>query len=39
VNLARFKDATRSLQKFIELDPKNPKVADAKSMLDAVKGM
>ena len=39
VNLARFKDATRELETFLKLDPKNRLAADAKSTLDLVKGM
>ncbi len=39
VNLARFKDAARELETFLKLDPKSPRAAEAKDILNAVKGM
>ena len=39
VNLGKFKDATRELQTFLKLDPKSSNAAEAKSIIDAVKGM
>jgi len=39
VNLAKFKEAVKELEKFVELKPKDPKAAEAKSMVAELKKM